>query len=100
MNHIRFMHSKQTICQNPRRLDHFDSPVVTDVGPEKFCTECRTLLFAHNQREFDKEQNQDLDFHNNGPSPVFRGIVYGVLLSIPIWVVIFLLSVWVAKHAF
>jgi hypothetical protein len=54
MNHNRYLRSNKPVCERPDLLG--EDFVVLDYGPgEPMCKECYTLLFTHNEREYQRE---------------------------------------------
>lgn len=99
MKHIRFLSGKEEpICQNPDRLDLWDSPVVVDFAPDDpdDCKLCPQLLMVHNKREFEKEQNQRVA-RTPMPGPdgnLKRGLIYGLAISSAFYLVLAFLIEW------
>lgn len=101
MMHIRFMDSKQPICEMPARLDKFDTPVVVDAdyysnGTDN-CRDCSAVLMTHNTKVYEDEMAYDHNFMlhrptEDGLSPA-RGLMWGILLGTLMWIPI-LLILW------
>lgn len=94
MKHIRFMDDKQPICENPARLDKFDTPVIVDhdyYEPESDnCKECSAALMVHNTKVFEDELAYEHNFHLNKVDPIApaRGCVYGLLIASVFWLIV------------
>lgn len=90
--HTRYMDSNQPICEDPARLDKFDTPVIVDFTAklEMPCVDCSAALMAHNKKAYEDELAYDHNFriHNEDPLAPARGVMYGVLLGSLAWIVI------------
>ena len=92
MNHTRYLDNNKTVCEYPQGLDQH-LPVVLDYDPDaQSCNDCYSLVFTHNEREFQKEQMETLN--RRGPHDTellrpFRGIVYGCVIGSAFWIIVF-----------
>lgn len=100
MKHIRFMNDSETICNNPKRLDLFDSPVIVDFDPAdaQDCRECNAALMAHNKGVYEDEMTYSHNFHLNRENPLApaRGCMYGLLIASVFWLIVGMIiwAVW------
>lgn len=98
MKHILFMNDKTPVCENPARLDTFDSPVIVEdlLAIEKSCPDCNAALITHNKKAFEDELTYDYNFrtHREDPLAPARGIMWALAISAPFYLVLALLVWW------
>jgi hypothetical protein len=100
MNHNRSINTNLPVCEDPDSLGR--DLIVVDYGPgEQACPDCYSLVFTHNEREFQKEQLETLNRRSAVDKELlrpFHGIVWGFLIGSSFWIIIGLI-LWAVFYA-
>ena len=93
MNHIHYLSDNLTICQKPHRLGYDFVVQGTQPGDES-CKVCSALLFAHNLREYEREQRPHIYMETrveDTNDSFTKGLLVGIPLSLLLWIAVYVI---------